>query len=130
MGLDMYAWVASRDAFTNPDAPVDLEFKPDAPRKELAYWRKFNALHGWMENLYRSKGGTDASFNCNTVRLDPADLDALEHALNNNELKPVRGFFFGAQEIHPEDVEATRKFILAARAAIRNGLVVVYDSWW
>jgi hypothetical protein len=53
-----------------------------------------------MENLYKSKGGTD-SFNCVPVRLTLKDL-RLEDELP--DLKPVEGFFFGGQEIYPEDM--------------------------
>jgi hypothetical protein len=33
------------------------DFEPGASR-ELAYWRKHPSLHGWMEHLFRAKGGT------------------------------------------------------------------------
>ncbi|OSI25109.1 phosphoglycerate kinase, partial [Neisseria dumasiana] len=91
---------------------------------------KFNHLHGWMEELYREKGGQDEVFNCRTVRLELADLVRLEQALDNNELEYTPGFFFGGEEVYPEDIEETKKFIAAAREAIANGLAVFYDSWW
>lgn len=134
MGLDMYAFAFERSLLKNPDAQTDLETSDgsDDFRRppELAYWRKFNALHGWMEDLYYAKGGTAASFNCATVRLTAADLDTLEEVLDNNRLKPVQGFFFGEQTIYPEDVADTRDFIAKARAALAQGKVVAYDSWW
>ena len=46
------------------------------------------------------------------------------------QLEDTPGFFFGGEEIYPEDIEETKKFIAAARAALANGLAVFYDSWW
>ena len=97
---------------------------------EICYWRKFNALHGWMENLYRLKYGTKESFNCTTLRLDARDLDCLEMDTGNNKLVPINGFFFGAQEIDSEDLESVATFVKVARQAIADGKAVFYDSWW
>lgn len=133
MGLDMYAFTVS--AADAGDNVVDLKRYDDNdnelfPKEELYYWRKFNALHGWMEDLYREKGGTGKDFNCNTVRLNEVDLRRLEQDVFNNELKPRNGFFFGSQEIYPEDIESVADFIAKARHAIAEGKAVYYDSWW
>lgn len=93
------------------------------------YWRKFNALHGWMEDLYRAKGGT-SEFNCATLRIDAEDLDKLEADMNSGKLVPRTGFFFGAQELDPGDIEDLNDFIGKARQAIADGYAVIYDSWW
>lgn len=124
MGLDMYAW-----AVEATDGNEDSKIAESADKTEIAYWRKFNALHGWMEGLYRARGGSD-EFNCIPVRLTTENLNQLEFDLNNNQLKPVEGFFFGAQDIYPEDIEATKKFIEDAREQIADGMEVYYDSWW
>ncbi len=128
MGLDMYAFTVPAE--WAGDTVTD--YTPDADRKseELYYWRKFNALHGWMEDLYREKGGAKASFNCTTVRLNEVDLRRLEQDVFNNELKPRNGFFFGSQEIYPEDLESVSDFIAKARQALADGKAVFYDSWW
>jgi hypothetical protein len=129
MGLDMYAYTSRREDLVDPQAQTDLELKPDAKPGELHYWRKLNALHGWMRSLYRDKGGKDLDFNCNTVRLDPADLDRLEAEMY--DLKPKPGFFFGPQEFTADDVDRDVKpFLVKAREAHAAGLVVFYDSWW
>lgn len=128
MGLDMYAFTVPAE--WAGDTVTD--YTPDADRKseELYYWRKFNALHGWMEDLYRLKGGTSESFNCNTVRLDLKDLDRLEMDVGKKKLVPRNGFFFGSQEIYPEDIESVAEFVAKARQAIADGKAVYYDSWW
>jgi hypothetical protein len=127
MGLDMYAFALPADSVG--DKVTDVEWLDDN-RIELFYWRKFNALHGWMENLYRIKGGAKASFNCTTLRLDAKDLDRLEMDTGNNKLVPINGFFFGEQTIYPEDLESVATFIAKAREALADGKAVFYDSWW
>lgn len=131
MGLDMYAFALNRDQVKNPDALVDPEFVSGDPQvTEIAYWRKFNALHGWMEALYRNRDGEATTFNRVKARLTAGDLDALEEALRNDTLKPRVGFFFGEQKIYPEDIEETHVFITKAREALDRGELVYYDSWW
>jgi hypothetical protein len=83
-----------------------------------------------MEDLYRQKGGSKASFNCTTVRLTANDLARLEIDIGNNKLIPVNGFFFGAQEIYPEDLESVTTFVKVAMQALADGKAVFYDSWW
>lgn len=126
MGLDMYAFAVNADSVG--DATVDVALGDDA--MQICYWRKFNALHGWIEDLYRQKGGTKESFNCTTVRLSVDDLDRLEMDTGNNKLVPINGFFFGAQEIDSEDLESVAVFVKTAKQAIADGKAVFYDSWW
>jgi hypothetical protein len=127
MGLDMYAFTV--DATTVGDATVDVALGDGA--EQISYWRKFNALHGWMEDLYRLKGGVKADFNCTTVRLTANDLDRLEMDTGNNKLVPRNGFFFGdTSSIHPEDLESVGDFVKLSRQAIADGKAVFYDSWW
>lgn len=71
MGLDMYAHYL-HDA---PAKAVDFEVENYG---ELHYWRKHPNLHGWMERLYRKKGGREDSFNCVNVLLTADDLDRLK----------------------------------------------------
>ena len=127
MGLDMYAFKMKAkeagDTQTMAGWPEVIE------RVEIAYWRKFNHLHGWMEDLYREKGGTD-EFNCVYVRLEQADLDRLEGDLYGGRLEHTPGFFFGGDEMHEWDVEATEKFIEDAKQALLDGDAVFYYSWW
>lgn len=129
MGLDMNAYATDY----KPAQPVDFEL-PDATtsnnaiREELAYWRKHPNLHGWMEQLYRSKGGTADDFNCVNVALTAEDINQLEWAVMNDELPHTDGFFFGASQ--PEDKADDLKFIAAARKALADGKTVFYTSWW
>jgi hypothetical protein len=127
MGLDMYAFAVNADSVGEGVVDVALGDNP----VQISYWRKFNALHGWMEDLYRLKGGAKDSFNCTTVRLDLQDLDRLEMDTGNNKLVPRNGFFFGdTSTIYPEDLESVADFVKVAREAIAEGKAVFYDSWW
>lgn len=126
MGLDMYAFAVNADSVG--EGVVDVALGDDA--MQISYWRKFNALHGWMEDLYRLKRGVRHDFNCTTVRLTLSDLDRLEMDVGANKLVPRNGFFFGSQEIYPEDLESVGDFVKVARQAIADGKAVFYDSWW
>ena len=74
MGLDMYAYVVPKEAAidgVNVNKNLYNSF-------ELFWdWRKHHDLHGWMEQLYRKKGGIE-EFNCQYVELTIHDLDQLE----------------------------------------------------
>lgn len=95
---------------------------------EFYYWRKFNALHGWMADLYKSKGGTK-DFNCVGIALTEEDLNQLEQDIDS--LKPVKGFFFGSQEPLDKDAkDLIRKFVKDSREAMKDGMTIIYDSWW
>ncbi|WP_281081768.1 hypothetical protein [Variovorax paradoxus] len=110
-----------------PIPAVDLTVVPE-DAVQIAYWRKHPSLHGWMEQLYRSEGGTAEIFNCVPMRIDAEDLDALERALDESGLPETTGLFFGVT--CPEDIALDRAFIAAVRAALAAGAFVFYDSWW
>ena len=139
MGLDMYAYVATRagqqEEYWQQDADVNTVAKP----REIAYWRKHPNLHGWMEQLWENKGrpgsapdhpfGDGAMFNGIELELTAEDLDALERAVVHGQLPSTHGFFFGdnADEHYREsDLE----FIKNARAELFFGLKVFYNSSW
>ena len=122
MGLDMYAYTTAEEV-----SEVDFSVSDSA---ELYYWRKFNALHCWMEDLYYSKGGKSQEFNCDNVQLTADDLDDLEEVLKKGLLRPVDGFFFGSQTVEAYQIESASEFIVKARAAIAEGLTVYYTPWW
>ena len=126
MGLDQNAYKVSQDG----------------EREELAYWRKHNRLQGWMEELYRRKGGRE-EFNMVDVELTLEDIDQLEAAVLNKNLPETGGFFFGDDSFSWDDEngkpfedgdyhykETDLKFIEDARKAIAEGKEVYYDSWW
>ena len=122
----MYAFT-----FHPGNAKGDFEITDEAPKEEFMYWRKHNALHSWMENLYRAKGGTAESFNCIPLRLTEEDLLQLIADARAHKLQSATGFFWGIHydyndEIANEDIEFAHK----ALAEIDKGYAVYYDSWW
>ena len=131
MGLDQYAFALDEAG----------------EREELAYWRKHNRLHGWMEDLYRDKGnevteeGVGNSFNCVPVQLTLSDLEQFEAHVEGKSLPETNGFFFGDDSYNYEDEdlnesggyyhkESDLQFIELARQALEEGKRVYYDSWW
>ena len=137
MGLDMYAYTASRAGQQNefyegaewdPEAKESVNPKVARPR-ELAYWRKHPNLHGWMERLAESKNLEYNTFNGVELELTWQDIDDLERAITHGQLPSTSGFFFGneADDFYKEqDLEFVRK----ARAELFLGLKVFYNSSW
>ena len=123
MGLDQYAYTAAK--------AVEDE-RSFADRREIAYWRKHPNLHGWMEQLWRSRNtdaAADPTFNGVELELTWEDLDLLELDLANNRLPHTTGFFFGdgADDYYQEQDLA---FIKNARTELFMGLRVFYNSSW
>jgi hypothetical protein len=123
MGLDQYANARRGEAIVDDEGYTYYE-----DSMELAYWRKHPNLQGFMQELYYEKGG-EGEFNCVDVELTLEDLDSLEATLDNEALPETAGFFFGSDSSEYY-AEADREFIVAARAAIKQGYTVVYSSWW
>ena len=121
MGLDMYA-CKTLEKITQP---VDFSIEQ---AELLQLWRKHPNLHGWMEMLYREKGGKGPDFNCDTVLLSLQDLERLESDVKNDTLPCTDGFFFGITD--GTEKEEDLMFIENARGAIKQGYQVFYDSWW
>ena len=138
MGLDMNAYKTKakftkdtdfNDEIFGKTGDGDIDFEGlIVDIEEIAYWRKHPDLHGWMEQLYRKKGGTEVSFNGDTVLLTEEDIDNLKIAVLTRTLPSTSGFFFGAsrQEINFADLE----FIEKAKEAIKEGYTIYYDSSW
>lgn len=121
MGLDMYAEITAEEIIK----PVDFEVRTCS---RLHQWRKHPNLHGWMEELYREKGGTAESFNCVSVALTLEDFKQLEADILNRGLPTTTGFFFGYTD--GSEVEDDLTFNTNARKAITEGYTVFYTSWW
>ena len=130
MGLDQFAYKTK----LKPSKPVDFQDEVytanennENSSEEFMYWRKHPNLHGFMEQLYREKGGED-SFNCRPVELTQDDIDRLASVILDKELPETSGFFFGQSfgDEENDDLEFCKK----ASEAIKEGYTVFYDSWW
>jgi hypothetical protein len=122
MGLDMTAYT---------------KVKGTEETTEIQYWRKHNALHGLMEEIWRDKAElagedvSDVQFNCIPLQLNEVDINYIESHVLGNDLPSTQGFFFGEDSRFDEDdKEADLEFIKKAREALAKGEEVFYDSWW
>ena len=131
MGLDMCAYVGEPGQHDRYWGQYGRSVPPDqqvsSPR-EIGRWRKHPNLHGWMEQLYLSRGG-NAEFNGVEIELFWQDLDQLQQAVEEKTLPSTSGFFFGrnADDYYREH---DLKFIRDARAELFCGLRVFYNSSW
>ena len=139
MGLDQYAFarkgepIEATEDYTYEDFDGNRHVKQRTyvsyeEEHEVAYWRKHPNLQGWMENLWREKGG-EGEFNCVDVELTAADLEKLEQDIDYGDLPETEGFFFG----NPSDDryrEGDLEFIREARQYLAYGYKIVYTSWW
>lgn len=130
MGLDMYAYSIKPECIESQTPSTLIRKEGDKNEgEEICYWRKHHDLHGWMENLYTSKGGKE-EFNCINLPLTKEDLEQLREDIKANKLPQTTGFFFGN---NPPDKESNSKdleFIEDALSEIDEGNVVYYSSWW
>lgn len=138
MGLDQYAYTAARagqyEEFWDSgdwDKATGDYVNPNVSKPvEIAYWRKHPNLQGWMENLWRSKGG-NGTFNGVELELTREDLEVLEQDILAEQVSSLgtEGFFFG----DPSDDyyrEQDLEFIKEAKADLFMGLKVFYNSSW
>lgn len=130
MGLDMYSMASTKDLanLTNEEKNQLAE----SDKRDIAYWRKVNWLHGFMQDKWveadPTRNGQD--FNCEYLEVTAPVIDELEQKMNAGVLKGREGFFWGDTRVHPDDVEDTRKWIAEARACFARGERVFYYSWW
>lgn len=133
MGLDQYCFKAPSKILSS-----DVGFSEDCQAiqpSEVMYWRKNNALHNWMHNLYLAKGGTE-EFNCVPVRLTKEDIEKLNEDIHFNKLVPTSGFFFGALVYDEEDKALDMDFCTKALKVLQDiaidakDEVLYYYSWW
>jgi hypothetical protein len=128
MGLDQ--WCYACDATEIPDG-VRVDFARPDDSLEIAYWRKHPNLHGWMQNLYVEKGGTDSQFNCVPVELTLDDLDKLEETIKEDRLPDTIGFFFGRSYRDSAEISYDLDFVRKAKQLILDeDKRVFYTSWW
>ena len=133
MGLDMYAYAAHKGQHDEYWKNYDFEKDTSTVEKprEIMYWRKHPNLHGWMENLYRARGGDAEMFNGVELELTYDDILKLEEDITKGRVKRLgtTGFFFGDPSddyYHDKDME----FIRLAKAELFLGIPVFYNSSW
>ena len=110
----------------------------DEMGEEVAYWRKFNALHKWF--VTHLQAGVDDCQRSRKITLD--DAEALLYILKEISKNPVvaeglmptvTGFFFGAtnyDEYFMEDVKHSIPVIEDLIDKIKYGDSLYYQSSW
>lgn len=114
MGLDMYAYATEKDVAPEPETTT-----------ELYYWRKNNALHGWIADQFPNQED-----NCEYLQLTEEMLERLKLAIREQKLKPREGFFFGSQSYDLSQGERDYQFCEGAISLIQQGLDVYYYAWY
>jgi len=123
MGLDQYARAVKGTPRMDDDG---YWFYDDDI--SLGEWRKHASLHGWMENLFREKGG-EGMFNCVALNLEAQDLLDLRETVESCDLPETQGFFFGSgNDDYYKEQDLT--FIEEALELIEAGYKIQYNSWW
>lgn len=126
MGLDSNFYRVHKDAVT-----TNVDFKVDNNKynvMDVAYFRKNSALHNWMRELYRSKGGTDVEFNCSNVVVSIDDLLLLHKQLKANKVLPITGFFFG--DMHEDKYEQLKQEVQKMIDDYDPEYLYFYFAWY
>lgn len=127
MGLDAFAAVIDRkNIIKKKEYEVVIE---DYRYGEVTYWRKHPNLQGWMERLYRTKGGIE-TFNGIFLPLNKEDIEQLHRDIINKNLPSTNGFFFGSDSdeyYHEQDLN----FIFMAYTILEDNdrILAYYSSW-
>tara|TARA_R100000951_G_scaffold98863_1_gene88996 strand:+ start:92 stop:463 length:372 start_codon:yes stop_codon:yes gene_type:complete len=123
MGLDAWAKAVKGEPRQDEDGYTVYD-----DEIHLGDWRKHSGLQGWMENLWRSKGG-EGEFNCVPVELNGDDLQSLRIDVDHRDLPSTQGFLFGkGNDEYYKDQDLT--FVEEALDLIEAGYKVEYNSWW
>lgn len=123
MGLDAQAYTKDKEGTHHP----------------IQDWRKHNALDGWMQSLWRTKGG-NGEWNCSEVELTASDIDQLKETVERDELPETMGFFYGGDSREcPYRKQETLEFIKEAKKLMRFNKLrklfnrekkVFYSAWF
>lgn len=119
MGLDMMLYSGTGiEKVTEGVGEDAYTYTEVVNREEVAYWRKFNALHRWMvENV---QNGVD---DCGSYEVTPEHFKKLNAAVNlvlgnpslaEAEFPTTSGFFFGStdyDEWYWENMEKTQRIL-------------------
>ena len=105
---------------------------------EVAYWRKANAIHGWIINT------TNAVDDCTPISLTKQDLYNLREVCINvfnvhtedyaeEMLPPTPGFFFGGSEVDEwywQNIEETITLLNKALNESTDDAMFEYQASW
>lgn len=127
MGLDMSFYKLGGVESISPDGEIETSDK--FVMKEIKYYRKFNALHGLLNDLYLCRGGSD--MNCVLVNVSLEDVNLIKERCLNKTLKPQEGFFWGSQQpVSDEEYEELYDLTILMEDLISDGWIIGYCGDW
>ena len=127
MGLDMnfYKIGGVKSISSTGEIETDEKYKVE----EIKYYRKFNALHGLLNDLYLNRGGCD--MNCVLVNVSLFDINFIKEHCLNKTLKPQEGFFWGNQDpISDEEYEDLYNLTVEMEQLFGQGWIIGYCGDW
>ena len=128
MGLDSYFYAVKKEHVLTDDE-INFKINPDVKHDEFRYYRKHNQLHGWMEQLYKEKGGDNEDVNLSKIRLNETDLNKLKKDVRLG-LPDAQGFFWGHLTIDKAVKMEYYDLIKECKDKIKDGYVIYYNSWY
>ena len=127
MGLDMSFYKIGGVKSISPTGEIETDEK--YKMEEIKYYRKFNALHGLLNDLYLKRGGGD--MNCVLVNISLSDIKLIRENCLNKTLKPQVGFFWGNQEpVSDEEYEDLYTLTVEMEELNSEGWYVAYCGDW
>jgi hypothetical protein len=130
MSLEMYAFAIPQNDVCRSPVDVQLRLREGEPLLTIGHWEGLKPLHHWMHRLYRRRGGQRLSFNDTSVRLEPADLAALETAMAEQWIASRHGLRLGpADPLDANDLLSIQRFVKAARRSIAEEHAVIYAAF-
>lgn len=134
MGLDMYLYkekIVEDTEITDENGLVGTRVSKE--RYEIAYWRKHNRLHGYMERIWIAKQPKEIQapdFNCIPLELSKQNIDNIIAALVHETMPPQQGFFFGFDSYNPEQYKKDIALFQECLGLQEQGWTIIYNSWW
>lgn len=125
------------------NAELDAEKPASWNAEEYHYWRKFNALHGYIVNTF-----ADGVDECQTIEIGKDGVAKIVSALKKTlrmlkskkgfdadelPVKPVGGFFFGSTDIddyYKSNVEDAIKVFSELYESLADDETVFYEASW
>lgn len=127
MGLDMSFYKLGGVKSISSTGEIETDEK--YAMEEIKYYRKFNALHGLLNDLYLNRGGVDMK--CALVNVSLFDINLIrEHCLNKT-LKPQEGFFWGRQDpVTDEEYSELLEVVGEMETLFGEGWTIAYCGDW
>lgn len=127
MGLDMSFYKLG--GAKNISSTGEIETDEKYAKGEIKYYRKFNALHGLLNDLYLKRGGND--LNGLLINVSLFDINFIKEHCLNKTLKPQEGFFWGRQDpVTDEQYAELLELVDEMKTLVSEGWIIGYCGDW